>query len=62
MNEELKIKIVHSEKSFFYRKGAKTLKSAKKYIVEIELFVSFCHDGTILKWVFGVDSRLKIKN
>jgi len=27
--------------SFFYRQDAKTLKSAKKYIVEIELF-AFC--------------------
>ena len=59
--EELKIEPTLNS-LFFYRKGAKTLKSAKKYIVEIELFVSFCYDGTILKWVFGGDSKLKIKD
>jgi hypothetical protein len=34
--------------SLFYRKDAKTLKSAKKYIVEIDFFASLRLGGKIL--------------
>jgi hypothetical protein len=42
-------KIETTLKSLFYRKVAKTLKSAKKYVVEIEFFTSLPIVHTMLE-------------